>query len=131
MRKLFQQIVSIIIQLNPNKYDFQKQSFTKVFRKYVFLEIQMKMSALESPFNKVTGLRPEALLKKIQVQVFSCRFCQIFKNSFFTEHLQTTAFGFFHSFCCAFRARQIPHTVTSVHATCMQVGFYMHKITCT
>ena len=27
-RKLFQQIVSVIVQLNPNKHDFQKQPFT-------------------------------------------------------------------------------------------------------
>ena len=31
-------------------------------------------------FNKVTGLRPE--------QVFSCEFCEIFKNTFSTEHLR-------------------------------------------
>ena len=29
------------------------------------------------------------------------------------------------------RARQIARTVTSVHATCTQKGFRMHKITCT
>ena len=27
-----------------------------------------------------------------QAQVFSCEFCKIFKNTFFTEHLPTTAF---------------------------------------
>ena len=25
------------------------------------------------------------------VQVFSCEFCEIFNNTFFTEHLRTTA----------------------------------------
>ena len=37
-------------------------------------------------FNKVAGLRPSTLLKKEALaQVFSCEFCQIFKNTFFTE----------------------------------------------
>ena len=67
MRKMFQQIVSIIVQLNPNKHDFQKLPFTNVlqnrsFRK--FCKIQMKTLALESLFTKVTGLRPVTLLKK-------------------------------------------------------------------
>ena len=29
--------------------------------------------------------------KETLAQVFSCEFCEIFKNTFFTEHLQTTA----------------------------------------
>ena len=36
-------------------------------------------------FNKVAGLTLETL-----AQVFSCEFCEIFKNTFFTEHLRTT-----------------------------------------
>ena len=28
MIKLFQQIVSVIVQLNPNEYDFETQPFT-------------------------------------------------------------------------------------------------------
>ena len=34
-------------------------------------------------FNKVAGLRPVALFKKSQAQVFSCEFCGISKNIFF------------------------------------------------
>ena len=30
--KLFQQIVSVIVQLNPNEHNFQKQPFTNVFK---------------------------------------------------------------------------------------------------
>ena len=29
--------------------------------------------------------------KETLAQVFSCEFCKIFKNTFFTEHLRTTA----------------------------------------
>ena len=40
-------------------------------------------------FNKGAVLRPATLLKKRLW--YSCEFCEIFKNTFFTEHLQTTA----------------------------------------
>ena len=43
-------------------------------------------------FNKVAGacnfIKNEAL-----AQVFSCEFCEISKNTFFTEHVWGTAFG--------------------------------------
>ena len=29
--------------------------------------------------------------KETQTQVFSCEFCEIFKNTFFVEHLRTAA----------------------------------------
>ena len=40
-------------------------------------------------FRKVAGLR--LAKKETPTQVFSCEFCEIFKNTFFTEHLWTTA----------------------------------------
>ena len=44
-------------------------------------------------FNKVAGLSSATLFKKeTLVQVFSCEFCEISKNTFFTEHLWTTAY---------------------------------------
>ena len=36
-------------------------------------------------FNKVAGLRPATLLKKTLAQVFSYEFCEVSKNTFFTE----------------------------------------------
>ena len=47
----------------------------------------------QSLFSK-TFFRPATLLKKrlCLAQVFSFEFCEIFKNTFFTEHLQVTAF---------------------------------------
>ena len=42
-------------------------------------------------FNKVASLSPETLLKKTLAQVFSCEFCKISKNNFFTEHVWATA----------------------------------------
>ena len=41
--------------------------------------------------NKVTGLRPAALLQLTLELVFFCEFYEIFKNTFFLEHLWTTA----------------------------------------
>ena len=41
-------------------------------------------------FSKVAGLRPATCLKKRLWHVFSCEFCGIPKNTFFTEHLWVT-----------------------------------------
>ena len=45
---------------------------------------------------KFKTLMVATLLKTTAEQVFSCEFCQIFKNSFFTECLLTTAFDIVH-----------------------------------
>ena len=58
-----------------------------------------KVRGLGSLLHKVAGLRPatllkrdaETLLKKTPVQVFSCEYCEVFKNIFLTEHPRTTA----------------------------------------
>ena len=42
-------------------------------------------------FNKVAGLRPATLLKETLAHVFYSEFCEISKNTFFTEHLWTSA----------------------------------------
>ena len=34
------------------------------------------------------------IIKETLVDVFSCKFCQIFKKTFFTKHLWVTASGF-------------------------------------
>ena len=50
-------------------------------------------------FNKVTGLRFATLLKKETLaQVFSCDFCEIFKNAFFAKHLLMTASDILEAF---------------------------------
>ena len=43
-----------------------------------FRKIHSKIPAPEFPFNKVAGL-------EILTQVFPCEFCEISKNTFFTE----------------------------------------------
>ena len=45
-------------------------------------------------FNKVAGLRMATLRKETLAHVFSFEFCEIFKSTFFTEHLWVTASGY-------------------------------------
>ena len=65
-------------------------------------------------FNKVVGLKIP--------QVFSCKFCDIYKNTFSTEHLWTTAFkygqyftrfSYFTVYCTRLKARDINYQNTS------------------
>ena len=51
---------------------------------------------METSTTKKKGIqkKPEAcnfIKKETLAQVFSCKFCEISKNTFFTEHLWTTA----------------------------------------
>ena len=49
---------------------------------------------MQESFNKVAGLTPAILKKKeTQTQLFFCEFCEISKNTFFTERLWMTASG--------------------------------------
>ena len=53
---------------------------------------QEKSSTRVFFLNKVARLQPCNFIKKETLaQVLSCEFCEIFKNTFSTEHLQTTA----------------------------------------
>ena len=47
---------------------------------------------LETFYNKFAGLSAYNFIKKeTPTQVFSCKYCKIFKSTFFEEHLQATA----------------------------------------
>ena len=66
---------------------FCKKRCSQKFRK-----IHSKTPVPESLFDKVTGLRPATLFKKKSLtQIFSFEFCEISKNTFFTEQLRATA----------------------------------------
>ena len=50
----------------------------------MFCKIHRKATVAECFFNKVAGLQACNFIKKETVaQVFSCEFCEIFKNTFF------------------------------------------------
>ena len=51
----------------------------------------------------------QLLLKKTHAQVLSCEFCEIFKNGFFTEHLQVYVFNMKES--CT---REVARTPTNI-----------------
>ena len=61
-------------------------------------QIYRKIPVLESLFYKDVCLWPVTLLKNTSAQVFSCKFCEIVTNAFFTEHLWTTASAIPHKY---------------------------------
>ena len=65
-----------------------------------FPKLHVKKSVLESPFYKVAGLQACDFIKKgTPRQVFSYEIFKIFKNTYFEEHLRTTASLFRKSVC--------------------------------
>ena len=57
-----------------------------------FHKIHRKTPLPEPLFNKVAAL-DNFIKKETLAHVFSCEFCEISKNTFFTEHLWTTVSG--------------------------------------
>ena len=78
-------------------------SYSKYFK---FIKLQKQRC-----FVKKVLLMPATLLKETLAKVFSCEFCEIFKNTFFTEHHWTTAFCYSEV-----------HLRTTVSATCLLVN---------
>ena len=82
---------------------FFRSSHQRCFIKKVFLKIsrnsQVNTCARVSFLIKFWGLQKKEALAKM----FSCEFCEVFKNTFFSEHLRTTASDFlpFIQFICA------------------------------
>ena len=68
----------------------------KVLRIYIlqnrysskFRKFHKKTPVLESLFNKVAGLKVCNFIKENPAQVFPSEISEIFKNTFFTEHLR-------------------------------------------
>ena len=82
-KKLFHQSF-----LQPKRFLIAQMGFVKI----VFLKLsqnpQENTCARHSLFfNKVEGLTP-AIKKKTLTKVFSCEFCEVFKNPFFIENLR-------------------------------------------
>ena len=81
--------------------------------------------------------RPDAcnfIKKETLAQVFSCKFCEIFKNTFLTEHLQLTASEanalFFYSLECRYRkdhfckintAQKMKFSINDLFSKCDQI----------
>ena len=84
---------------------------------------------------KFKTLMVATLLKTTAEQVFSCEFRQIFKNSFFTECLLTTAFDIVHLislfyFCFKLQVGGVKvQIVFSFVCTFIFVSFSSHMVT--
>ena len=50
-----------------------------------------KTTFIEVPLSQETSTAPKN--SWLRAWVFSCEYCEIFKNSYFEEHLQTAAFA--------------------------------------
>ena len=79
---------------------FYRSSHERCSIKKLFLKISQ--SSQENTCSRVSfliNLQAEAcnfIKKEILAQVLSCEFCKISKNTFFTEHLRTTASNFIY-----------------------------------
>ena len=72
----------------------QKQSLEVFYKKRCsqkFRKFHGKTSVLESLFNKAAGLGLQLYQLETPTQMLSCKICEIYKNTFFEEHLRTAA----------------------------------------
>ena len=78
-----------MISQESKTFFYKKIPPEKFCNKKVFLEIlqNSQENACEWDLNKARNF----INKETLEQVFSCELCKIFKNTFLTEHLQTTA----------------------------------------
>ena len=59
-----------------------KKCFHKIFTKFTGKQLYQILF-----FSKVVTLRPEFIKKETPTQVIFCEFCNIYKKTFFTEHI--------------------------------------------
>ena len=74
------------------------EAAVQMFFKMLFLKISQycqKNTCLGSLFKNVAGLKACIFIKKeIPTQVFSCKYCEIFKNNFFCRTLHCSLYFF-------------------------------------
>ena len=75
------------LQKQPPEVFCKKKVVPKNFAKFTGIRLCQSLF-----FNKVAGGAGNFIKKLALAQEFSCEFCEIFKNTFFTEHLLMTAF---------------------------------------
>ena len=77
----------------PKIHDGTQKQPPKVFYEKTILEnfAIFTPTVLESFLNKVAGLQAFNLMKK-RLQ-FSCKYCEIFRNTYFGKHLRAAASG--------------------------------------
>ena len=83
MKEPIQKQLLISILQNSHLRSSCLQMFFKI-AVHNILKYSQKIPVSESHFNKIAGLKA---YKETPTQVHSCKFWEIFKNTFFTEHL--------------------------------------------
>ena len=83
----FLSLLFFTFSIFPFRSSHRKFSIRKAV--LIILNILRKIPPLESLFKKVHACN--FIKKETLAQVFSCEFCKISKNIFFTEHLWVTA----------------------------------------
>ena len=94
--KLLQQIMSIIVQLNSNKPEFQKQPLTKVSQNRCFYFSKFKWKHLRWSLFSI----PVTLLRKDFCTCILLRILRIFQELLFYRTLPDDYFWIFDSFYC-------------------------------
>ena len=92
---IIQDCIAYVLQKQPPEVFQIKKDVLKNFAKFTG-----KYLCQSHFFSKLQACN--FIKKEILAQVFSCEFCEMFKNTFFTEHLRTTVsvpreFSFFCS----------------------------------
>ena len=88
----YQKILAFVI------YFMQKRQYVKLLGSDIltFTEAVTWWCSIKKVFTKFTGKKTQScnfIKKEISKQLFSCKLCKNFKNSFFTRHFWTTAFN--------------------------------------
>ena len=82
--------VSLSCIVNKITCEDTEAEVPKYFFRKCFANFPRKTPVLESHFEKVAG--PQAFIKKSPTQVFSCKFCEIFKRNLFCRTPPVAAF---------------------------------------
>ena len=79
----------IIIRRSSRPEVFSKKGVLKHFAKFTGKHLWQRIF-----FNKVAGLRPATFLEKRLAQMYSCEYCETFKNSYFCRTPAVAASGY-------------------------------------
>ena len=78
--------------------------------------LEISQNSPEKTCVRASFLRPATLLgKRLWYRYFFCEFCEISKNTFSTEHLQTTAFEFLQKDIDKFNECQTNESAKKIH----------------
>ena len=114
---------SPIIFISSRQEVFCKKDILRNFAKFTWVSFLLKLQDSVCNFIK----------KETLAQVFSCEFCEISKNTYFTEHVWTTAsiYGNFYSFQSSGNTLIIIERLLKVYKLCsggfMYIQLSEHK----